>query len=76
MDPATGTAVQESRRDHVARRTQQLIYNPGIGRYDVTVEVGPNYETRRQEAFNALTQIMSQDQELMKVAGDLLVQGC
>jgi hypothetical protein len=50
----------------------QLIYNPGIGRYDVTVEVGPNYETRRQEAFNALTQIMSQDQELMKVAGDLL----
>lgn len=50
----------------------QLIFNPGIGRYDVTVEVGPNYETRRQEAFNALTQIMSQDQELMKVAGDLL----
>jgi hypothetical protein len=50
----------------------QLIYNPGIGRYDVTVEVGPNYETRRQEAFHALTQIMSQDQALMKVAGDLL----
>jgi len=50
----------------------QLIFNPGIGRYDVTVEVGPNYETRRQEAFNALTQIMSQDQDLMKVAGDLL----
>ncbi|QBP10439.1 portal protein [Cupriavidus metallidurans] len=50
----------------------QLIYNPGIGRYDVTVEVGPNFETRRQEAFNALTQIMSQDRDLMKVAGDLL----
>ncbi|MBU9196011.1 hypothetical protein KTD33_15910 [Burkholderia gladioli] len=50
----------------------QLIFNPGIGRYDVTVEVGPNYETRRQEAFNALTQIMGQDQQLMKVAGDLL----
>jgi hypothetical protein len=25
----------------------QLIYNPGIGRYDVTVEVGPSFETRR-----------------------------
>jgi hypothetical protein len=50
----------------------QLIYNPTIGRYDVTVEVGPNFETRRQEAFNALTQIMSQDKDLMKVAGDLL----
>jgi hypothetical protein len=55
-----------------SEQAAQLIYNPGIGRYDVTVEVGPNYETRRQEAFHALTQIMSQDQELMKVAGDLL----
>jgi hypothetical protein len=55
-----------------AEQAAQLIYNPGIGRYDVTVEVGPNYETRRQEAFHALTQIMSQDQDLMKVAGDLL----
>jgi hypothetical protein len=55
-----------------AAQAAQLIYNPGIGRYDVTVEVGPNYETRRQEAFHALTQIMSQDQDLMKVAGDLL----
>jgi hypothetical protein len=55
-----------------AAESAQLIYNPGIGRYDVTVEVGPNYETRRQEAFHALTQIMSQDQDLMKVAGDLL----
>jgi hypothetical protein len=63
-------APPESQRDHL--KDVQLIYNPGIGRYDVTVEVGPNYETRRQEAFNALTQIMSQDQELMKVAGDLL----
>ena len=49
-----------------------LIYNPSIGRYDVTVEVGPSFETRRQEAYNALTQIMGQNQELMKVAGDLL----
>jgi hypothetical protein len=55
-----------------AAEAAKLIYNPGIGRYDVTVEVGPNYETRRQEAFHALTQIMSQDQDLMKVAGDLL----
>jgi hypothetical protein len=58
--------------DMTPEQAAQLIYNPGIGRYDVTVEVGPNYETRRQEAFHALTQIMSQDQDLMKVAGDLL----
>lgn len=63
---------QQGPQKPTAAEAAQLIYNPGIGRYDVTVEVGPNYETRRQEAFHALTQIMSQDQELMKVAGDLL----
>jgi hypothetical protein len=63
---------QEGSQKMTAEQAAQLIYNPGIGRYDVTVEVGPNYETRRQEAFHALTQIMSQDQDLMKVAGDLL----
>jgi hypothetical protein len=62
----------QSASDMTPEQAAQLIYNPGIGRYDVTVEVGPNYETRRQEAFHALTQIMSQDQDLMKVAGDLL----
>lgn len=58
--------------DMKEEQAAQLIYNPGIGRYDVTVEVGPNYETRRQEAFHALTQIMSQNSDLMHVAGDLL----
>jgi hypothetical protein len=71
IDPDQEQPLQKQPHPTIADEVQ-LIFNPGIGRYDVTVEVGPNYETRRQEAFNALTQIMSQDQELMKVAGDLL----
>jgi hypothetical protein len=54
-----GQPVQIAERQATPEQAAQLIYNPGIGRYDVTVEVGPNYETRRQEAFHALTQIMS-----------------
>lgn len=71
IDPAQQQPVTQTPHPTIADEVK-LIFNPGIGRYDVTVEVGPNYETRRQEAFNALTQIMGQDQELMKVAGDLL----
>lgn len=71
LDPQQQQPLTQQSHPSIADEVQ-LIFNPGIGRYDVTVEVGPNYETRRQEAFNALTQIMSQDQELMKVAGDLL----
>ncbi|MDE1971089.1 MAG: hypothetical protein KGI50_05975 [Patescibacteria group bacterium] len=50
----------------------RMIFNPSIGRYDVTVEVGANFETRRQEEFNALTQIISSSPELMDKIGDLL----
>jgi hypothetical protein len=71
VDPDQQQPLTEQPHPTIADEVQ-VIFNPGIGRYDVTVEVGPNYETRRQEAFNALTQIMGQDQELMKVAGDLL----
>jgi hypothetical protein len=70
--PDGAPAPAQQSQDMTPDQAAQLIYNPGIGRYDVTVEVGPNYETRRQEAFHALTQIMGQDQDLMKVAGDLL----
>jgi len=71
IDPNQQQPLTQQPHPTIANEVQ-MIFNPGIGRYDVTVEVGPNYETRRQEAFNALTQIMSQDQDLMKVAGDLL----
>lgn len=69
----SGQPVQVNRDEKLTREQEaQLIYNPGIGRYDVTVEVGPNYETRRQEAFHALSQIIGQNEELMNKAGDLL----
>ncbi len=50
----------------------QLIFNPNVGIYDVQSEVGPSFATRRQEAFNALTQIASQNEQFMNIAGDIL----
>jgi hypothetical protein len=48
------------------------IFNPRVGQYAVIAEVGPNYATRRQEAFNAFTQVIQAAPGLMNVAGDLL----
>jgi hypothetical protein len=59
-DPMTG-AIQE-------------VYNPSVGRYDVTVAVGPSYGTKRQEAFQALTEMSSRNPQLMQVAGDLVMK--
>lgn len=50
------------------------IYNPGVGRFDVTVSVGPSYGTKRQEAFQALTEMSSRNPQLMGVAGDLIMK--
>jgi hypothetical protein len=49
-----------------------LIFNPNVGIYDVQSDVGPSFATRRQEAFNALTQIAAQNEQFMGIAGDIL----
>jgi hypothetical protein len=54
----------------------KAIFNPNVGTYDVEADVGPDYATRRQEAFNAITQLMAANKELVMVAGDLLVKVC
>lgn len=47
------------------------VFNPSIGKYDVMSDVGPSYETGRQEAFNAFSQILSQNKEAFTLIGDL-----
>jgi hypothetical protein len=65
---------QEARRDirDAAGQVIERIYNPGVGRYDVTVTVGPGYSTKRQEAAEFLTQVAQSSPAMMQVAGDLM----
>ena len=52
----------------------QRIYNPGVGKYDVVVTTGPSYLTKRQEAMDAMSQILQGNPNLWAVAGDLFVK--
>ena len=66
---------QDAQGNPVTDNQQQIvnvIFNPGIGTYDVQSDTGPSFATRRQEAFNALTQIAAQNKEFMNIGGDLL----
>lgn len=47
------------------------IFNPSVGRYSVESDIGPAYATKRQEAFNAMTQIVTSDRQFLGVAGDI-----
>jgi hypothetical protein len=67
----------EMPQSYAKRETQEgieEIYNPTVGRYDVTVAVGPSYTTRRQEAFDALIQLSQGNPRIMEVAGDLVMK--
>ncbi len=71
IDPQAKQAVSQQRGMNGAIRE---IYNPSVGRYDVTVAVGPSYGTKRQEAFQALSEISSRNPQMMQVAGDLIMK--
>lgn len=49
-----------------------VIFNPNLGQYEVISDVGPDYATQRQEAFNAIVQILTQAPMLIDKIGDLL----
>lgn len=70
--PDAQQAVQ--RREDKARQQVELIFNPNIGQYGVEVDVGPSFATRRQEAWNAIIQILTQSPQLIPIVGDLLFQ--
>jgi len=50
------------------------IYNPSVGKYDVVVVTGPGYATKRQEALEAMAQLLQTNPQLWAVAGDLFVK--
>lgn len=52
---------------------EEKSYYLGEGRYDVTVDTGPSYQTKRQEAVASMLDLTKSIPETMKNALDLLV---
>jgi hypothetical protein len=50
------------------------IYDIGTGRYDVAVQVGPSYQSKRQEAVATQLELVKADPTLMQTAGDIIVR--
>lgn len=70
LDPNAQKAYQEHKQK--IDESVQAIFNPKVGRYDVEADIGPAYQTRRQEAFMAITQILGSAPEMVSIVGDLL----
>ena len=72
MLPQNGQAGFDPNAPIPTEKVLDIIFNPNIGNYAVISDTGPSFATRRQEAFNALTQIAAQNKEFMNIGGDLL----
>jgi len=72
IDPTQAEPVREIRDQ--AGIIIAKIYNPSVGKYDVAVTTGPSYLTKRQEAMDAMGQILQANPNLWAVAGDLFVK--
>jgi hypothetical protein len=68
--PITPGQAQSADEDDSNPIDVRVIFNPNVGRYDVEADVGPSFGTRRQEAFNAFSQIMQQNPAAFQVVGD------
>jgi hypothetical protein len=72
IDPraAQAYAQEMDRENNVIRR----VFNPVMGKYDVAATVGPNVQTKRQEAVDALTMILTEAPALTSIIGDILMR--
>jgi hypothetical protein len=55
------------------RNGELVYYKLGVGKYDVSVDTGPSFETKRQEAVASMLDLTRSYPQIMQVAGDLLV---
>lgn len=74
INPDQPEAVKKITDPNNPQIVLEKIYNPSVGKYDVRVTTGPGYATKRQEAMDAMTQLLQGNPELWKVAGDLFVK--
>lgn len=70
IDPKAQKAYEELQQENSMAITRVL--NPSIGSYEVVVDVGPSFATKREEAFNAFMGLLGQAPQLIPILGDVL----
>jgi hypothetical protein len=70
VDPEAQEVYAE-KQDHNTEVAERVL-NPKVGKYEVQAAVGPAYATRREEAFDAFTLILTQAPQLAEIIGDIL----
>lgn len=71
--PELVTLNQQAQQvDEEGQAVQRVLNDVTIGQYDVVMDTGPGYNSKRMEAVDAMSQMLQGNQDLWKVAGDLI----
>lgn len=75
IDPSMAGAMRETPKDP-SRPDEGMdrIFNPNVGKYEVVADSGPSYASRREEAFDAMTQLAALNPQFLAIAGDLFMR--
>ena len=52
----------------------KILNDVTVGEYDVVMDTGPGYNSKRQEAVDAMMQLFAADPALIQQAGDLMIR--
>ena len=72
IDPDATEAMKRIKKE--TDTAEEIIFNPLIGEYAIVSDPGPNYATQRQQAWDAISQLLIQNKELGAICGDLLMK--
>ena len=53
---------------------KKKIFDLNVGKYDTSIDTGPSWATQRQEAVDAMMQLVQAYPQLVEVVGDLMVK--
>ena len=60
------------REDETGQAIDTILNDVTVGTYDIVMEVGPSFNSKRQEAVDSMTMLLQTSPEVFKVAGDLI----
>lgn len=79
--PRVGRIIGEEGEEEIVRlneefkhKGQMVTYRMDVGKYDIAVETGPNFATKRQEAAAAMLDLTKSYPNLFPIIGDLMVK--
>jgi hypothetical protein len=64
--------VTLNQRSKTEEGVEKILNDTSVGKYDVVMDTGPGYASKRQEAANSMLTMLSADPTLMQTAGDLI----